>query len=233
MISPRKRLEYLLQDGVNADVLRAQQCRLLLEVLYTGSFVNSVFREGILSIRDALAWQYVITMCKLFDVPRQRDQISVRSVLRYLGRNSDELRIVHRQSVEAGLRRYAGNVPDLSTLPTAQLTKLFVDSADRTLPNPAQLGGSAEAKTLGALKRLRDKSLAHSETTDTAKIFPASWADCDVLLDMVKDLIVAVGGGYLGLDYRGKNSRFVLDERATSVADSVRRLLRAANHAET
>jgi hypothetical protein len=229
----KEELDELLKAGPVTDIFWAECSYELYKRIGENATVLHDKKYDLLfwPIQVALGDQNTLHVVRLFDPVKNYRLLSLHAVLELLETRRADLKIVDRPYLANRLSGYGVVDADLNKLSDADATKYVVEAIRRWMP-PSKLTDASAAgmsKEYDALKTRRDKVVAHPEDTRGTTLPAATWAGGVTLVAFAKNIVAAIGRGYLNSIYEADDGRYFLSSDAERPGVALKRLLTEAH----
>jgi hypothetical protein len=218
-------LDALLQRGLVADIFRMERAYSLLDEIGSNAVrindkANGNFAELFGAFQSSLITDCVLSTARLFDKPNARYPTRcIRHVLAFISEKASELPEI-REPFQLGLTLRAASL-DISL--GAHIANGSSDFAMALAGYyTAVLEDDSTTNTIEALKRLRDKAIAHNEHVDA--VVGPTWVGMRQLVAHAKHFVGILGWAWTGTVY-DMNGEFTLTDDATRPSRALGRLL--------
>ncbi len=218
----KKELKRLVQEGPVTQIIRAEQAISILNV--TGAVADQInkknYGEVISTFQNLCIDQFVLSITKLYEIPRGYALNSIPSVLDYFDNNKENLEITEPYLLEQQLRRLGLDLAGFEKLTNAEQNIIIYNELSRRSPS------LKDNEALSALKTMRDKKIAHPEDINVQSLEKATWQAAEDLLQYPKDVVGVLGDGYLSTVYMLEDGKYLLTSAATRVGRGMKRMLK-------
>ncbi len=218
----KKELKRLVQEGPVTQIIRAEQAISILNV--TGAVADQInkknYGEVISTFQNLCIDQFVLSITKLYEIPREYALNSIPSVLDYFDNNKENLEITEPYSLEQQLMRLGLDLAGFEKLTNAEQNTIIYNELSRRSPS------LQDNEALAALKTMRDKKIAHPEDINVQSLEKATWQAAEDLLQYPKDVVGVLGDGYLSTVYMLEDGEYLLTSDATRVGRGMKRMLK-------
>lgn len=234
----RDKLEDIIRQGVAVDLFHADEA-LSLD-MFVGQQANEInkatFGAFFSSLQIILTRNLILHVARLYEQPKEPTKRnpnpypirSIRSAIVILKEHGDDLAIEQRPGLIAALARRGAPLDEMEKLSDRELTNYLVSFFERRY-SAAHLDGAANARTLEALKTMRDKVIAHPEAICLEDIPKPIYAEIDEVVSLAHAFVSAVGFGYLSTVYEAGDGYCLMSGDAKRSTTSLKRLLQAAD----
>lgn len=234
----RERLEDIIRQGVAVDLFHADEA-LSLD-MFVGQQANEInkatFGAFFGSLQLILTRNLVLHVARMYEKPKEATNRtptpypirSIRSAIVILKEHGDDLAIEQRPGLIAALARRGAPLDEMEKLSDRELTNYLVSFFERRY-SAAHLDGAANARTLEALKTLRNKVVTHNEAIRLEDIPKPPYQEIEDLIELARTFVAAVGSGYMSLDYEADDGHYLMAGDARRSTTSLKRLLQAAD----
>lgn len=223
MVSPIEELTDLITNGIVLEIFEAEQTLALEELIGINAKVFNEQRFGSLfgSLQIILAKCFILAIARLYERPKHKYPIrSIPVALKLLQEYADELPIKRRPFIVGMLAELGYDMGQLQLMSDPEITLKIA----KYFLNHIQPKMSEMQDALNALKKVRDKAIAHREAIELSELKLPYYAEIDQLVDMAKKFVVVIGNGYLGMNYE-LNGKYLYTSDAKRASRSLRRLL--------
>ena len=228
MVSPIEELKDLITNGIVREIFEAEQTLALEELIGINAKVINEQRFGNLfgSLQIILAKCFVLAIARLYEQPNPRYRIrSIPEALNLLQKFANELPIKRKPLVLNKLVEFGYDMEQVQVMPDKEITLRIVKYFSDNLQPKTIISNINEIHdALDALKKVRDKAIAHPEAIEASELKLPTYAKIDQLVDMAKKFVVVIGNGYLGMNYE-LNGKYLHTSDAKRASRSLRRLL--------
>lgn len=220
---PIEQLKDLITNGIVLEIFEAEQTLALDELIGINAKVINEQRFGSLfrSLQIILGKCFSLAIARLYERPKPKYHIkSIPMALKLLQDNADELPIKkkRRPFIVGMLAELGYDMEQLQLMSdqeiTLKITKYFLN----------HIQSKEMQDALKALKKVRDKAIAHSEAIELSELQLPTYAKIGQLVDMAKKFVVVIGNGYLGMNYEA-NGKYLHTSGAKRASRSLSRLL--------
>lgn len=228
MLRASEELKDLITNGIVLDIFEAEQALALEEFIGKNAEPINEHRFGSFlgSLQIILAKCFILAVTRLYEQPNPRYRIrSIPEALNLLRKFANELPIKRKSLVLDKLVDFGYDMEQVQVMPDKEITLRIVKYFSDNLQPKTIISNINEIHdALDALKKVRDKALAHREAIEVSGLRLPSYAKIDKLVDLAKKFVVVVGNGYLGRNYE-VNGRYLHTSDAKRASRSLKRLL--------
>ena len=228
MVSPIEELTDLITNGIVLEIFEVEQALALDELIGINAKVINEQRFGSLfrSLQIILGKCFVLDIAKLYERPKRKYHIkSIPVALKLLQDNADELPIKRKPLVFDKLVEFGYDMEQVQVMPDKEITLRIVKYFSDNLQPKTIISNINEIHdALDALKKVRNKVIAHREAIESSELKLPTYAKIDQLVNMAKKFVVVVGNSYLGGNYE-VNGRYLRTSDAKRASRFLRRLL--------
>jgi len=228
MLRASEELKDLITNGIVLDIFEAEQALALEEFIGKNAEAINEHRFGSFfgSLQIILAKCFILAVTRLYEQPNPRYRIrSIPEALNLLQKFANELPIKRKPLVLDKLVDFGYDMKQVQVMPDKEITLRIVKYFSDNLQPKTIISNINEIHdALDALKKVRDKALAHREAIEVSGLRLPSYAKIDKLVDLAKKFVVVVGNGYLGRNYE-VNGRYLHTSDAKRASRSLKRLL--------
>jgi len=225
---PIEKLKDLITNGIVLDIFEAEQTLALDELIGINAKVINEQRFGSLfgSLQIILAKCFVLAIAKLYERPKRKYDIkSIPVALKLLQDNADKLPIKRKPLVLDKLVEFGYDMEQVQVMPDKEITLRIVKYfSDNLQPKTINSNINEIHDALNALRKVRNKAIAHREAIEVSELKLPYYAKIDQLVDMAKKFVVVIGNGYLGMNYE-LNGKYLHTSDAKRARRSLGRLL--------
>jgi len=227
----KERLRDYLLDGIASEIFRAEEAySLAAEIGNHAEEINSAnFGEFFGSLQIILSDRQTLSIVKLFDSGKRYPTRSIPATLSILESYAELWKLSDRQALCRFLIDAGGESSEVESLDDAELTRALVAHFENTLPASRYIGLDKRTASLGALRQVRNKVIAHNEAIKADELPTVTWGEARSLLNYAKKFVATVGDQYLGLIFSDSSDNYRLTNDARRTSRQLRRLLKSAN----
>lgn len=223
----KKELWQLLENGIAADILEAEQAFFLFKSI--GNYASAIntskknYRSFFSTIQRHAQNSFILATARIFDPPSKKFPTRcLLGLVAKLEQHSRDLpQIIERDQMKENMM-HAG-MPHESCLlldsdaPDCDVTMAIVKYA-RDRINSVEIQAA-----LTEVKNVRDKRIAHNEAVN--ELSGPTWEAIQSMLSLAQDIVGIVGIGYLSVCYK-INGKYILTEDAMIPSRACIRLLK-------
>ncbi len=225
MTISRQDIQDMVENGLVSDIFRMERAFELLKA--SGERANELndyergnFGELFGAFQTALSTESILAVARIYDEPNKKYPTRcIKGVLNFLVENSNELPTI-REPYQLRLLLEYMNSPKALIETVASEPQQFASRFAAFIAS--LLGSPVRMVALEKLKTVRDKTLAHNE--QTSRISGPTWESLQDLLEIVKNVVGALGWAYFSTAYVN-NGEYILTEDAHRPANALNRLL--------
>ncbi len=227
----KERLRDYLLDGIASEIFRAEEAySLAAEIGNHAEEINSAnFGEFFGSLQIILSDRQTLSIVKLFDSGKRHPTRSIPATLSILKSYAELWKLSDRQALCRFLIDAGGESSEVESLDDAGLTRALVAHFENTLPASRYIGLDKRTASLGALRQVRNKVIAHNEAIKADELPTVTWGEARSLLNYAKKFVATVGDQYLGLIFSDSSDNYSPTNDARRTSQQLRRLLKSAN----
>lgn len=226
-----EQLRDYLQYGLVAEILWADEAYALnAEIITHAKQINAhSFGALFASLQTMISDRQTLSITKMFDPAGGKYPTrSIPATLELLEQHDTLWQVPERQALHHPLIEAGADSTHLEQISNAELTRTVVVHFQDSLPDPLSATPDHLSLTLRALRKARDKLIAHNEAIERTAVQESMWEETVSLVDYAKNFVSTIGWGYLGEFYGENSDNFWATSNAKSTSNSLRRLLRAA-----
>lgn len=221
----------IIRRGVEVDLYHADEALSLDQ--FIGQQANEInkatFGAFFGSLQIILTRNLILYVAKIFEKPDKKyPNRSIPSAIETLKTYGDDLVIEQRHSLISALVRRGVPLDEMEKLSDRELTNYLVSFFEQCY-SATHLDGAANARTLEALKTMRDKVVAHNEAILIENIPRPLYAEIDALVGLAHAFVATVGPGYLSTFYESDDGHYFLSGDAKRSTTCLKRLLQKAD----
>jgi len=224
--NPVNRLGGMVKRGPVEFIFEAEQSLSLIEACSTNRefLLKHNFGELFGTIQGLAVNQFVLSVTKIYEKPNKRyPNLSIPSLLEFVEQNAVQLKFLEPLLVQRGLGFLGQDISEFEAADTAVKKNIVIA---RTLRKAIPDVESNEA--LRALKKLRDKKIAHSEDVNVDMIEKTTWEQAEKLLVLPRGIVSLIGDAYLATVYWDDEGNYLGSMDGSRVGRSLRRVIKAA-----
>lgn len=224
--NPVNRLDQMVKNGPVEYIFEAEQSLSLIEACGSNQefLLKHNFGELFGTIQGLAVNQFVLAVTKIYEKPNKRyPNLSIHSLLEFVEQNSVQLNFLEPQLARHGLQLLGQETSDFEAADTAAKKSTVIA---RTLRKAIPDVESNEA--LRAVKKLRDKKIAHSEDVALNMIEKTTWKQAEQLLVLPRGIVGLIGDAYLATVYWDDKGDYLGSMDGSRIGRSLTRLIKAA-----
>jgi len=198
----RDQIEDIVKHGLVADIFRMERSYSLLKIIGVNAEVINAqgagnFGELFGALQSALQTDAVLAVARLYDTPNKKYPIRcIRGLLKFLEEHKGNLpKIREQDDLEKELNRIGMNQSEITLASTDEAAFAIALSKHFS----SVLEDAKTIDTIGKLKSIRDKAIAHNE--QVSRIEGPTWQGLEELMQHAKDLVGVLGWSYLNTVY--------------------------------
>lgn len=226
---PRALLEDIIK-GIAVDLYHVEEAIFLDDFVgrNAGQINAATFGQFFGSLQIILGRFLILQAARIFEANNSRYLLrSIPSALAILQQYGVHLAVEQRPGLIRALSREGVLTEQLDGLSDSDLTLFVVDFFCRRM-SESDPEGFHNARSLMALKTIRDKTVAHPEAISFSELPKTTFEDIDRLVALARTFVGVVGFGYLSTAYMDDSGDHFMSSDAKRSTFCLRRLLQKA-----
>jgi len=220
-----------LYKGVSGDIYNAEESLFLDQAIQDhAEEINNKKFGHLLGRMQLVRLDYArLYICRIFEETNKRYPLrSIPAILTFMVENKDGLEILDRRYLLNKIVQLGGESQIFEKLKNSQIkdpevTETCVSFFSSELEKPGV------TKPLDSIKTARDKHIAHHEDIKVDELPAHTYEELDSLVELAKNFISAVAGGYLNVAYECDGGEFPTTDDAKRSSRVLERLLKKAD----
>lgn len=218
-------LRALVEGGLVSDIFRMDRAHGLLQSIGTNAAdlndkANGNFGELFGAFQAALVTECALAAARIYDPPKkQYSTRCMRATLDFVTGRATEFTAI-REPYQLSRTLSAYGLPNSLSQSISNGPEQFARAL--TAHYYSVLSDPQTQKTIGDLKVLRNKVIAHNQ--NTAPISGPTWVSLRTLVTHAKSFVGALGWAYLSVVY-DHDGRFILSDDAQRPSNALNRLI--------
>jgi hypothetical protein len=227
---PRDQLLDVVSNGIVIDVFSAEEALFLDELIGRDAkkINEATFGAFFRSLQIILGRHLILVVNRIFEYPNPRHQLrSIPVALQILESHADNLKIEQRSLLKKKLRsvNLVQEEQEFDSLTDFELTAILTEYFRKNLPRADLTRPEGLSKALNALRKARNKQIAHHEAIESKNLPKATYAEIDQLVAYAKQFLAIIGDAYLSARYEFEDGTYRFTSDAKRAARCVKRLL--------